>query len=383
MALSSIGPFFFYNPPPRIGSLKPVRTIIHECDLVGTFGIAASVTGIIVGINYGSSTYGYNNPHFYGPFIVGVLSVALTTIYEGWFRKDGIFHHDLFSHTKRNFSIAAFCLFIEGWLYFSGVAAYYPQMVRYLGWETDSFYIGLRKFAFSATGFVLIIPIIWIVTKTKNVQYILCFAFCAYLSSMAAFSTFGPEDVYTSIVAICIASIGMTPQLILLTMTIQLASPPHLIATASSLGLTIRGIGGAFGSAVMASQVNQRMAKNLAPAIVPLAIANGLPASSAGALVGAFRSSALPTIRRVPGITQPIIDLLFPIVRETYADAFRWAFITCLPACVLGGISILFLDGKKIKARMNGVVDATAEKVNIEEARFQREKVHPEETAGQ
>ena len=56
--------------------------------------------------------------------------------------------------------------------------------------------------------------------------------------------------------------------------------------------LTFLKIGGGFGSAVMGSQLNQRMNNNLAPALRPVALAGGIPESGIANLVDAYRSAA-------------------------------------------------------------------------------------------
>jgi len=365
-ASSSIGTCTLYNPAPRPGSLKSWKQILHECDPIGSVLITGAVTMIIVSLNYGSAR-GFASPFFYGPFVGGMVLVGLAVWYEGFIRNDGIFHHDLFKEAPRNFVIAILCFFFEGWLYFSGVAVYFPQQTRYLGWETSALLIGCRKFLFSASNTVLIIPIIFIITKYKDVKWLLTFAYAAFLVSMCLFATSGVGSGAASLGYIVIASFGMCPQLMALNIVIQCTAPAALIATASALALTVRGCGGAFGSAVMGSQVSQRMTKNLARNIVPVALANGLPASSSGALVAAFRAANPIAISKIPGITPTIIALITPITRETYAAAFRIAWITVIPASVLGLLAILLLDNSKVKARLNNTIDATVETAAVEE----------------
>ena len=71
---------------------------------------AATVVLIILGINFGSSTYGFNSPYFAAPLAIGFVTGILTGIYETKFRTDGIFHHDLFKYSSRNFAVSSFIM---------------------------------------------------------------------------------------------------------------------------------------------------------------------------------------------------------------------------------------------------------------------------------
>lgn len=70
----------------------------------------------------------------------------------------------------------------------------------------------------------LIFPIVLIVTKFKDVKWLLSFAYMAFLISMCCFATSGVEDSINSIGFIILASIGMCPQLIALNIVTRYSS---------------------------------------------------------------------------------------------------------------------------------------------------------------
>jgi len=145
------------------------------------------------------------------------------------------------------------------------------------------------------------------------------------------------------------------------------AAPP-LIATATSLVATVRAIGGGVGSAVMGGQVNSRMAKNLGPRMAPVALANGITQATLPAAIAAFRSACVlipfslmvhwlisclaPVAIARLGLTPAQIAAILPVVRSTYASAFRWAWVTLIPPTALGLVAILLLDQSKNRERM-------------------------------
>ncbi|KAH8923355.1 MFS general substrate transporter [Atractiella rhizophila] len=362
-AAVSVGFFFTYHPPPRaFGANKSWHQVLHDADLVGSALIAAAFACIILGLNFGSSTYSYRDVHFYAPLTIGILLAFGLVAWEWKGRTDGIFHHGLLTH-RRNFIIAAFALFIEGWIYFSGIAVYYPQQIRYIGWETDAFLIGVRKFAFNVVAMVMVIPILYFSTKFKDVKWILTFGFCAFLTAVACFSTATVQDDRASIAYSVVAAIGMAPQTVLLVMTAQVfASPPALIATASSLVATVRALGGALGSAVMGAELNNRLGQELPQRFIPAAIAGGLPESSIPFALVAFRSASPALIASIPGITPSLTSILTPIVRKVYAYSFRWAWITVIVPTAAGLFAILALDQVAIRSRMVKAIDATVER---------------------
>lgn len=56
--------------------------------------------------------------------------------------------HSIF-RLGRNFSLAALGLWVEGFIYFAGIAALLPRSIRAIGWSNDGLEIGGRMIIFT------------------------------------------------------------------------------------------------------------------------------------------------------------------------------------------------------------------------------------------
>jgi hypothetical protein len=68
-------------------------------------------------------------------------------------RSDGLVAH-IFFQGSPNFGLSVFAFAVEGWLFYSAVNSVIPQIILYLGFETDSLIISVRGLACSGTAAV-------------------------------------------------------------------------------------------------------------------------------------------------------------------------------------------------------------------------------------
>lgn len=110
-----------YNPPPTQKQKEyGGRTMDKLCrlDWVGYVLLAAGLVLFCVGLSWSGNPYSWSNPHVSATFAVGCLLAVALVVYETWVKKDGMFHHGLFTG-NRNFAIALFCVFAEGVAFFA------------------------------------------------------------------------------------------------------------------------------------------------------------------------------------------------------------------------------------------------------------------------
>lgn len=110
-----------YNPPAtekqrefRGRSLEKLQKL----DWIGYFLLAAGLVLFCVGLSWSQAPYLWSDPHVSATFAVGLVLALVLVVYETWFKKDGMFHHGLFTE-NRNFAIALFCVFAEGVAFFA------------------------------------------------------------------------------------------------------------------------------------------------------------------------------------------------------------------------------------------------------------------------
>lgn len=163
-----------------------------------------------------------------------------------------------------------------------------------------------------------------------------------------------------------IIGVGQSGPLTLLTAYIQFASPYHLLSTATGLAFSARALGGALGSAVLNTIINNKLGKSYANAVGGAAVQAGLPVTSIGPLLAALARGEPAAIQAVPGISPAIIGEAMNASHTVYAAAYRLAWSSIIPFVVLALICVCFL--KDVSHLMTGHIEATVEHIPKEKA---------------
>ena len=64
----------------------------------------------------------------------------------------------VFFKNNANFALSTFAFAVEGWIFYSAVNSYVPQIVLQLGFENNSWDISVRQLSFQCT--ILVCPLI-------------------------------------------------------------------------------------------------------------------------------------------------------------------------------------------------------------------------------
>lgn len=133
---------FLYNPPPRAEQINfTLREKLKKLDWVGIIMLPVAVTILCIGLTWSQNPFSWKNAHVLAPFVVGFVLVICLALYEGFIKKDGLFHHGLFKN-DRNFAISCFLIFTEGMAFF--VANSYVPLEVSVVFETDSVLVSLN-----------------------------------------------------------------------------------------------------------------------------------------------------------------------------------------------------------------------------------------------
>lgn len=117
--LSSITLAVAYRPLPLpLQSQLNFGEKMGRLDWVGYGLLASSLVLFCMGLSWSKNPYPWSDPHVSATFAIGVALAIVLIVYETIFKKDGMFHHGLFT-TNRNFPIALFCIFCEGVAFFA------------------------------------------------------------------------------------------------------------------------------------------------------------------------------------------------------------------------------------------------------------------------
>ena len=158
-----------------------------------------------------------------------------------------------------------------------------------------------------------------------------------------------------------ILGVGQSGPLTLLTAYIQFASPPDMLSTATGLAFSARALGGALGSAVLNTIINNKIGQTYASSVGGAAVKAGLPPSSIGALLTALATGNPKVIAEVPGISDSILGAAMGVSHQVFAAAYRLAWSSIIPFVALAIICCCFLTD--ISHLMTEHIDATVEKV--------------------
>jgi MFS family permease len=325
-----------YNPPATNRQGLTLRQKLGKLDWVGYVLLAAGLVLFCVALSWSKNPYDFSDPHVAATFAVGLGFALLLVAYETFFKKDGMFHHGLFTG-NRNFSISLFCVFAEGVAFFAA-NIYFAFQVSVL-YETDAVLVGTRYALMSIASMVGAAATGWYCAKTRKIRWITVLAFLIFVVFFACMAntdrtTNTPVWGYPVLLGI---ALGMT--LTTLVTAAQLCTPPELIAVASGLIISVRSLGGTIGIAIYNAIFTDGMSKmpdNIAAAVIPA----GFDPRNLGALIGGLNSHNQTAIATIPGITPEIIGRGVTALLDTFAASFRNVWITASCFVALAAIGM-------------------------------------------
>lgn len=316
---------FLYHPPPRELQLKlTTREKIARLDWVGYGLLTTGLTLFCLGLSWSQNPYPWTNSHVLATFLVGLVLTVVLIIHQWRFKRDGMFHNDLFR--RRNFPIAAFCIFCEGITFFAAN--------NYFAFEVSTFYtadpllVGLHYtiafYAFMASALAAG-AYCW---KTKTIRLPILAAFLAFLVFDILMATTRPSMPVANIWAYPVfLGLGLGSSLTALMTAAQFSAPAELIAVASGLLIAIRSLGGSVGLAIYNAIFNNILADNLAPKIAAAALPLGLPESSLRPLIDALVAHNNAALAQIPGASPEIIGAAAGALLNAFALAFRYVWV--------------------------------------------------------
>jgi MFS family permease len=118
-ALTAIICVFTYHPlPTKSQTVFTLNEKLARLDWIGYGLEACSIVLFSLGLFWSKNPFQWSDPHVAATFSIGVALGLVLVVYETKFKKDGMFHHGLFSN-NRNFTIAIVCVFCEGVAFFA------------------------------------------------------------------------------------------------------------------------------------------------------------------------------------------------------------------------------------------------------------------------
>ncbi|ETS83366.1 hypothetical protein PFICI_05242 [Pestalotiopsis fici W106-1] len=346
-----------YNPPPREKQRQfTTKEKLAKLDWIGYFFLTTGLVLFSVGLSYSKNPYEWTDPRVSATFAVGLGLFLCLTTYEILFKKDGMFHHGLFTG-NRNFTISLIAVACDGIAFFAA-NTYFAFQVS-LFYEKDALLVGVRYSIVLIASCVGAFVTGWYCAAARRIRWVTVAAFVVFLIffiCMATSSASSGKAVWFFPVLMGTA-LGMT--LTSLITAAQLSTPPELIAVASGLIISVRSLGGTVALAIFNAlflDETSHLGENIAAA----AVSAGLPPEDAGQLVTALTMQNETALASMPGATPEIISTGADALFATYLTAFRHVWIAAACFVAVAAVVATFLFDPKQEFNMR--IDAPIEK---------------------
>ncbi|KAK3395326.1 major facilitator superfamily domain-containing protein [Sordaria brevicollis] len=346
-----------YNPP-----LRPLQTELstgqklRRLDWGGYGFLAVGLVLFSVGLSYSKNPYEWRDLQVSATFAVGILFSVGLVVYETWVKKDGMFHHGLFTG-NRNFAVAMFCVFAEGVAFFA-TNTYFAFQVSVL-YESDALLVGVRYSLVLNMAAIFAGLTGWYCAVTRRAKWATFVAFGLFILFFICMATTTrksntPTWGYTVLVG---SAVGMT--LTTLVTVAQLSTPPELISVGSGLIISIRSLGGTVGLAIYNALFHDVM-KNLGRRVGEVVVPMGISPGDVVKFVTALETRDQKTLGTIPGVTAEVIEAGAIALQDTFTIAFRHVWIAGACFVTLAALVSLLLSDPKREFNMH--IDAPVEK---------------------
>ncbi|KAK9417630.1 putative Major facilitator superfamily domain-containing protein [Seiridium unicorne] len=357
-AIAAILCVIVYNPPP-LERQKQFTTAekLAKLDWIGYLILATGLVSFSVGLSYSKNPYEWTDPRVSATFAVGLVLFLFLIGYETFMKKDGMFHHGLFTG-NRNFSISALAVACEGVAFF-GANTYFAFQLSVL-YETDALIVGVRYSIMLIAACVGALATGWYCAVFRRVRWVTVAAFMVFLVFFVCMATsnIGSSNAVWFYPVLLGTALGMT--LTTLVTAAQLSTPPDLISVASGLIISVRSLGGTVALAIYNALFTDEMkhlGENIAEAVIP----DGLSPDALGDFIAALSGRNETALESIPGVTPQIISAGAQAILDTYVQAFRHVWIAAACFVALAAIVASFLFDPQQEFNMH--VDEPIEKL--------------------
>lgn len=250
--------FFFLklNPTPK----KSFSEVSKTFDYIGLVTLMGAVVCFLVGLNEGTSAYGWISFEALGLLLIAGLLLTLCLINEFRTTRRPILPTRLFKN--RTSGSVLISVPMHALAFFS--AAYYLPIYFQAVRGSSATLSGVEMLTFSLGGAIFAIISGLIVAKTGRYKYVALVGYTimligfGLLCSLSATSSTAQQEIYTLIAGVGTGFNFQTPLI-----TLQAAMPLQDMAVATSAMVLLRAIGGSVGitvgGAIYSSQLSQRI----------------------------------------------------------------------------------------------------------------------------
>ncbi|WP_040687202.1 MDR family MFS transporter [Nocardia vinacea] len=314
---------------PRVRSV--VKPII---DYAGIGLVAAGVSCLILGLEWGGQQYAWGSAMIIGLFVAAVLLLAAFVAVELRAREP-MLPMSLFR--SRVFTVCSILSFIVGFAML-GSMTYLPAYLQYVN-GVSATASGIRTLPLVVGLFITSILSGQVVGKTGRYKYFPIVGTLVMALGLYLMSTMGRNTgVWLESLYMLVLGLGLGLSMQVLTIVVQNTVPYAQLGTATSGVTFFRTLGSTFGTAIFGTLYTNQIGPNLADALTQVRVVSPEVAADAKSL------RALPS-----EVSAPIID--------AYAESIDHVFLWVVPVALAGFVIAWFL--KEVPLRDSSRAGAT------------------------
>ncbi|KXS16281.1 MFS general substrate transporter [Gonapodya prolifera JEL478] len=336
--------------PP--GSL---RSQFRRVDYLGVFLCTTSISVLLLACTWGGVTYPWASGQVLGTIAVGLV---LLVAFVWWEARAGEPVVPLSLFRDKNYIFTNVVLFFVGWAMY-GLSYFLPVYFQDV--------LGL-----SPTGSgVMNIPLMVFLIPSSFIAGIVTMKTGKYVRfpqlgmalvsiAMGLFTLLDENSPkWMQVVPQVLCGIGFGITMSTGQLMAQTNAPDHMIGPATTVSNFLRSLGGVMGIAVFATVMQNLLTDHAASGIASVAREyrlNQEQIQTFGASLTAQYSGAKVDLSSIPALALAALQLA---IKQAYVVGIRYAFISCIPFCILGFLGALFV--KHVPLRRTAAVQMSSE----------------------
>lgn len=356
---SFVGTFIFYNPPSHPFRDRTYKQIFLELDYVGIFFYASGLTIFLLGLGWAGAQHPWNSAAVIAPIVIGFCLFVCSFAWDFSGRPVRPIFPLRLLRQWREYTFLLVIIFVVGLVYIS-ITALIPEQFSYM-YTNDATKAGLYNIPAGFGGSIGGSVLGALTYKIKHVRWQLvigCIIQTIFtgLLALATPNTLGMTIAFGGLANIPFGWILISKSLPRQTQSQlvldRLTHKPDCYVTASihieqrNIGLAygwigaFRFVGGAVGTTIFSTILNNKAASAIGPRVAKAVIPLGYPGADIPKLLTAL-SSGVPAALK--GIPTDVVAAAAEAIKWGYSDAFRVTFLASIPFGVIATILAFFV----------------------------------------
>lgn len=332
------GTAIFYTPPNKPFRDRSRRDILGELDYFGILLYTAGTTLFLLGLGWGGTSYPWASAHVLAPLILGITIFSSTFLWDFYGPvARPIFPRRLFARF-REFTSLLVVIFVTG-LVFISINTLIPEEISFM-FTSDSIKAGVYNIPAGLCGALGGTVLGGLLFKIKHVHWQIMTAVAIQSIFSALMALITPNRIAMGIVFQALTNVPFGWILIACYVTCGLHIPQRDIGLAYGLIGGVRFLGGAVGTAIFTTVLNNRSATTVLKRVIAAVVPLGYPTDQVPGLVRALASGSTLELKDVPA---QVVEAAVQAVRWGYSDAFRVAWLVSIPFGVAAMVVSIFV----------------------------------------